>query len=265
MSSRVPSPHALLTVAQQAATEAGKLLLERFALPATGVGSKTTSTDMVSDADRDAEAVLERTLRAARPDDAITGEEGLQAPGTSGLSWLVDPLDGTVNFLYGIPHWCVSVACSDERGALVGVVFDPCRGELFHAVRGEGAWLGGRRLAASDRSDLAESLVATGFAYDASVRSRQAEFAMRVPARVRDLRRFGSAALDLAWVAASRGDGYFETGVQPWDVAAGALLVTEAGGATTFVAGIGTDRRPGIIASNRHIHEQLRELLEIEL
>lgn len=208
--------------------------------------------------------MVERIIRSARPDDTITGEEGLQARGSSGLSWLVDPLDGTVNFLYGIPHWSVSVACSDDRGALVGVVFDPSRGELFHAVRGGGAWLGDRRLAASDRSDLGESLIATGFAYDASLRARQAEVAMRLPALVRDLRRFGSAALDLAYVAGARYDGYFETGVQPWDVAAGALLVTEAGGAATPVDGIGRDRRPGIIASNRRIHRQLRDLLEID-
>lgn len=208
--------------------------------------------------------MVERIIRSARPDDTITGEEGLQARGSSGLSWLVDPLDGTVNFLYGIPHWCVSVACSDEHGALVGVIFDPCRGELFHALRGEGAWLRGRRVHASAQSDLAEALVATGFAYDAALRARQAEVTMPLASRVRDLRRFGSAALDLAWVSNGRLDAYFEAGVQPWDVAAGALLVAEAGGVATSVDRIGRDRRPGIIASNRQIHRQLRELLKID-
>lgn len=249
-------------VAREAALSAGALLLERFGATARGVTSKSTLTDLVSDADREAEALIERTLRERRPEDAIVGEEGAKASGTSGLRWVVDPLDGTINFLFAIPHWCVSLACVDERGARVGVVHDPCKRELFVAERGAGAWLGERRLAVTTQADLAQALVATGFAYDSILRERQADAARRVLPRVRDLRRFGSAALDLAWVAAGRLDGYYESGVMDWDIAAGALLVAEAGGAVSELDHVGPDRRRGFLASNGRIHAALGELLD---
>jgi myo-inositol-1(or 4)-monophosphatase len=235
--------------------------MQRWAGPATGVGTKTSPSDLVSDADRDAQAVVERIIRSARPDDAIVGEEDLASQGTSGLSWLVDPLDGTVNFLYGIPHWCVSVACSDADGPLAGVVFDPTRQELFHARRGGGAWLGERPLAVSACADIGSALVATGFSYDPRLRAQQAELATRLPVLFRDIRRAGSAALDLAYTAAGRVDGYFEVGVNPWDVEAGRLLVVEAGGVATRVDGIGVDERWGIVASGSAIHDRLVGLL----
>ena len=251
----------LATLALEVAREAGALLLERFGSPARGVGSKSSVTDLVSDADRDAEALIVRRLRAARPDDAIVAEEGTSRHGTSGLSWYVDPLDGTINYLYGIPHWCVTLACADGEGAIVGVIHDPSRLETFTAQRSRGAFVSQRRLAVSTEPDLGKALVATGFGYDAEVRRRQGTAVARVLPRVRDLRRFGSAALDLAWVAAGRFDGYFESGINPWDVEAGILIVREAGGRATRLKGIGDDPRPAVVATNAAIHEALRTLL----
>ncbi len=161
---------------------------------------------------------------------AFLGEEGGGSEGTSGLNWVVDPLDGTVNFLFGIPQWCVSVAVTDEHGSLAGAIYDPCRDELFAATRDETPLLNGAPIAASKRDeDLASAMVATGFAYDASVRAAQAEVLARLMPRVRDIRRFGSAALDFAWTACGRYDAYFERTVKPWDIAAGTLICERAG------------------------------------
>jgi myo-inositol-1(or 4)-monophosphatase len=221
---------ALLGLAVRAARAAGELLLERAGGPASGVASKTSRTDLVSDTDRDAESLIVGMIAAERPDDAIVGEEGADAPGAGGLRWLVDPLDGTINYLWGIPQWSVSVAALDGRGPLVGVVHDPSRGETFAAVRGGGARLGERALRLGRGAPLDEALVGTGFNYVAGQRARQAALLPAILPAVRDLRRFGSAAIDLAWVACGRLDGYFERGLNPWDWAAGRLLVAEAGG-----------------------------------
>jgi myo-inositol-1(or 4)-monophosphatase len=257
---RVPEPE-LVGLAREIASAAGALLLERFRAPASGVRRKSTLTDLVSDADRDAEALIERMLRDARPGDGLIAEEGARVESASGLRWLVDPLDGTINFLYGIPQWCVSIACVDDAGPRVGVISDPCRGELFVAERGAGATLDGKHLAVSEQADLGQALLATGFAYDAAFRRLQAENVAQVLPHVRDIRRLGSAALDLAWLAGARYDAYFESGVNPWDTAAGILLVREAGGAVTEVDRVGRDARPGVIASNGRLHERLSRLL----
>jgi len=229
---RAVSAAELLGLAEEVAREAGALLLERAAAGERGVASKSTPTDLVSEADLAAEALIRDRITAARPDDAIMGEEGDDRPGTSGLRWVVDPLDGTVNFLFGIPQWGVSVAVEDAGGAIAGVIFDPPRGELWAATRDGVATLDGRPVAASGRDDLATALVATGFGYDAAVREVQAAVVARLLPRVRDIRRLGSAALDLAWTAAGRYDAFFERGVQPWDVAAGRLICERAGLAT---------------------------------
>jgi myo-inositol-1(or 4)-monophosphatase len=220
-----PSGEELLDVAVHAARAAGAVLLERFGERAEGVRTKSTATDPVSEADVAAERAIRAVLAEGRPGDGVLGEEGGAAAGTTGLRWLVDPLDGTVNFLFGIPQWCVSVCCDGRAAAIL----DPVRDELFTVVAGEAALLGGRLLEASCRADAATALVATGFAYDAEVRRRQAEVLARVVPVVRDVRRLGSAALDLAWTAAGRYDAYFERGVQPWDVAAGRMLCAAAG------------------------------------
>lgn len=213
-----------------AAHTAGAVLLERFGQPGSGVRAKSTPTDLVSEADLAAERALREVLAVRRPDDAILGEEGGDTgAGTSGLRWVVDPLDGTVNFLFAIPQWGVSVACEDAGGTLAGVVHDPLRAETFAAVRGGGTTLDGEPLTPSRRDTLSTAMVATGFSYDAEVRAAQARVLSGVLPRVRDVRRLGSAALDLAWTACGRVDAYYERGLQPWDAAAGALLCERAG------------------------------------
>jgi myo-inositol-1(or 4)-monophosphatase len=225
----------LLALAVDLASDAGALLLERFEGGREQVlESKSTPTDLVSEADLASERLIRERLAQLRPRDGILGEEGGGTDGSSGLTWVVDPLDGTVNFLFGIPQWCVSVAVADARGSLVGAIYDPCRHELFTATREGAPLLNGVPLAVAgdgdlDRADLASAMVATGFAYDARVRAAQAEVVARLLPRVRDIRRFGSAALDLAWTARGRYDAYFERTVKPWDIAAGTLICERAG------------------------------------
>lgn len=229
----------------------------------TGVGSKSSATDLVSDADREAEARIVGRIRAARPDDAIVAEEGSAQKGGSGIRWLVDPLDGTVNFLYGIPQWSVSIAALDGEGPLAAVVYDPSRDELFAATRGGGARLNGAPIRTTGLSELSNALVTTGFSYVAEERARQALHAATLAAHVADLRRLGSAALDLAWVSCGRVDAYTESVANPWDWAAGRLLVTEAGGRVSEIAGVRAGM-PGICASAPAIHDALLELLRVQ-
>ena len=232
----------LLELAVEAARAAGALLMERSERGAEReVSSKSTPTDLVSEADLAAQRAIRELLGARRPDDGFLGEEGGDEAGESGLRWIVDPLDGTINYLFGIPQWSVSVAVADAEGTLAGAVFDPNRDELFTAVRGGPARLltpaGAAELhgrASDPRGEstgdgLATAMVATGLAYDAAVRERQAQVLARLAGRVRDIRRFGSAALDLAWTAAGRYDAYYERGVKAWDVAAGELVCRCAG------------------------------------
>jgi myo-inositol-1(or 4)-monophosphatase len=214
---------------------------------------------MVSDADRAAEEAISQLLRAERPDDGLLGEEGLSVGGSSGRRWVVDPLDGTTNYLYRYRAWCVSVALEGADGdGLVGVVHDPLGGETFRAVRGEGAFLddSSTPLRVRDGGALGRALVATGFGYEPDVRAGQAELLRRVLPRVRDVRRAGAAALDLCHVAAGRLDGYYERGLKHWDLAAGALIVREAGGTVLPLKG----GRPGIAAAGPSLIEDLIEL-----
>ena len=190
----------LLDVAVAAARAAGAVLLDHYAHGAGDVTTKSSPTDLVSEADVAAERAIRDLLSERRPDDAILGEEGDDVVGSSGLRWVVDPLDGTVNYLFGIPQWAVSVACEGE----VGVILDPVR-------------------------DLGTAMVSTGFGYDARVRAAQAEVVARLLPQVRDIRRLGSAALDLAWLAAGRYDAYYEHGLNRWDWAAGEMLCTAVG------------------------------------
>ena len=211
---------------------------------------------MVSDADRAAEEAISSLLRAERPDDGLLGEEGMSAPGSSGRRWVVDPLDGTTNYLYRYRAWAVSVALEDSDGALVGVVHDPLNGETFRATRGAGAELNGAPIRVREGGELGRALVATGFGYDPEVRRGQAEVLLRVLPHVRDVRRAGAAALDLCHVAAGRLDGYYERGINHWDWAAGALIVQEAGGRVVPLSG----GRPGLAAARPGIVEALAEL-----
>jgi myo-inositol-1(or 4)-monophosphatase len=251
----------LLSLAVDAAHAAGALLLGRFQRPATGVERKSSETDMVSDADRDAEGLIRDMVMASRPADGMLGEEGGDVAGDSGLRWVVDPLDGTTNFLYGLPIWSVSIACEDESGGLAGVVFDPCRDEMFAAQRGRGASLNGRPIATSRNDDLSRALIGTGFAYAPAARLRQAQVLAELLAHVRDIRRGGSAAVDLAWVACGRLDGYYELGTRHWDRAAGMLLVQEAGGVATPL-GRNVGDGEGALAAGAALYPALSELVE---
>lgn len=233
------------------------MLLERFGEAAEGVQRKSTRTDLVSDADRETEALIVDALAAERPEDGLLAEEGASRDGSSGRRWVVDPLDGTINFLFGIPAWAVSVAVEDGEGVLAGVVHDPVRGETFSALRGSGAWLGEARLRVTDRDRLDTALVATGFGYDAAQRARQAALLVEVLPRVRDIRRAGAAALDLCSVACGRVDGFYEHGLQPWDSAAGALIAAEAGARVESLDG----PPPGLMAAAPGVAEELLALV----
>jgi myo-inositol-1(or 4)-monophosphatase len=220
----------VIELAERIAREAGAQLREAFSGGALATEIKSSPTDLVSEADVAAEKLIRESLLSERPDDGMLGEEGSDSPGTSGLRWIVDPLDGTTNFLFGIPQWAVSIAVEDESGTLAGVVFDPMRDECWAAVRGAEPTLNGEPLRRPERTGgLANALVATGFGYDADVRAAQAAGVTRLLPLVRDIRRLGSCALDLAWVAAGRYDAYYERGVKLWDIAAGELICASAG------------------------------------
>ncbi|MDQ3951527.1 MAG: inositol monophosphatase [Actinomycetota bacterium] len=256
----IEATHELLDLAVAAAREAGGLLLERFGREPTGVRTKSTATDLVSDADTAAERAIVDAITSVRPDDGWVAEEGERVASETGITWVVDPLDATVNYLFGIPVWCVSIAAEDTGGLLAGVVHDPTSRETFTATRGGGAFRNGERIAVSDRGDLSTALIATGFAYDRALRSLQADAVGKVLPKVRDVRRMGSAALDLAYVACGRVDGYYESATERWDCAAGTLLVTEAGGRVTPLpnpAGLS----PGVVAAGPGIHAALAALV----
>lgn len=227
--------HARLHVAENLARDAGRLLGEYAVKQARGdnlaIDTKTSLTDPVSDADRASEQLIVAGLRSAFPHDGIVAEENGEAvAGTSGYRWVIDPLDGTVNFLHGIPQWCVSIACLDADGPVVGVVYTFAADELFTAVRGHGARLNDAGLSITENRPLRDCLIATGFSYEVAVRDVQAKELAELLAHVRDVRRSGAAALDLCFVAAGRVAAYFEMSLQPWDWAAGMLIVTEAKG-----------------------------------
>jgi myo-inositol-1(or 4)-monophosphatase len=216
---------------------------------------------MVTDADRSAEALIAEGIRSERPDDSILGEETGEEFGPSGLRWVVDPLDGTTNFLFGVPHWAVSIACEDARGAFAGVVFDPLRDELFSARRDGGATMNGEPIAVSQADDLSRALIGTGFSYRPEERAAAAALLPRVLPEVRDIRRAGAASLDLVWVAAGRLDGFYESGLAPWDRAAGSLIAAEAGARVAAMPALG-ESGDGVITAGPGIFDDLRNLLE---
>jgi myo-inositol-1(or 4)-monophosphatase len=206
--------------------------------------TKSSLTDVVTAADHEAERLLVAGISAARPDDGILGEEGADTVGTSGITWVIDPIDGTVNYLYGLPAYAVSVAATvaddsaaaaragnthDGRRAIAGAIYLPVSQELFVAAAGGGATRNGAPIAVSRETDLSLALVGTGFGYTVERRTEQAEVAQQVIPQIRDLRRMGSASVDLCMIAAGRLDAYYERGLQPWDYAAGALIAREAG------------------------------------
>jgi len=219
----------LLDIAKRLAMGAGELIRSGRVRGVEQVAVKSTPTDVVTAMDRASEGFLLAELVRLRPEDGVLGEEGTSRPGTSGVRWILDPIDGTVNYLYGLPWYAVSVAAEEDGAVTAGVVHNPATGELFSAVRGGGAWLDGQRLRCSDEAVLGQALVSTGFSYDATRRGEQASVAAALLPQVRDLRRMGSAALDLCQVAAGRLDGHYEQGLWPWDYAAGGLIAAESG------------------------------------
>jgi myo-inositol-1(or 4)-monophosphatase len=251
----------LLDVAEDAALAAGALLRERFdAGVERALRTKSTPTDLVSEADLASEKAIRAVLAARRPDDAVLGEEGGRQGAEDALLWVVDPLDGTANFLQGIPMWCVSVAVRDADGALAGAVLDPLRGELFSAARDGTARLGEAVLGGSACATLAQAIVGTGFAYDAGVRAGQGEVVAGLLPRVSNLRRSGACALDLAWTAAGRLDAFYERAVQEWDIAAGELLCARAGLVVERLPAM-NGLPPGILAAPRALADDLRGLV----
>jgi myo-inositol-1(or 4)-monophosphatase len=254
----------LLSVAIEAATAAGRFLLEGRG-SARRIETKSSATDMVSEMDRGAEELIRAVIAERRPDDAVLGEEGGEIAGTAGqgaaVRWIVDPLDGTTNYLYGFPAWCVSVAAAIHGVVAAGAVFDPTHDELWTAEAASGAACNGTPIAPlEDRGDLATALVSTGFSYDADRRATQGAIVAALLPQVRDIRRAGSAALDLCWLAAGRVDAYFETGTHVWDWAAGALVATEAG---AWVGGFdgGPPSDSGILAGRPGVAARLRPIL----
>jgi myo-inositol-1(or 4)-monophosphatase len=255
----------LQELAADIAREAGALARERRAAGVALAATKTTLADIVTEADREVEQLIRSRLSSERPGDGFLGEESGAAESRSGITWIVDPIDGTVNYAYGIPAYNVSIAA--VRGgshpgaweALAAAVYAPAMDELFTASRGGGAWLGDQRLAVNPDYP-AGALLATGFGYDPATHDGDLATVREIMPLARDLRRIGAAALDLAYVAAGRLDGYFERGLKPWDFAAGALLVEEAGGVATRLDT--ASARPMIVAAGPELHARLTSVLE---
>jgi myo-inositol-1(or 4)-monophosphatase len=258
-----PDPAALLALAEAAAREAGALLLRLQAVARTEVGTKSSATDMVTDADRASERLIIERIRAERPGDAILGEEGTVGAeaGDSPVRWVIDPLDGTTNYLYRHPFFAVSIGVEVAGVACVGVVHDPSHGETFTAIAEGGALLDGKPIAVSGHADLATALIGTGFSYLRDQREEQGAVVTRLLPRVRDVRRHGAAALDLCWVACGRLDGYYERWLGgAWDLCAGDLIVREAGGLTSAIEG-GPVVPPSVLAASPALIEPLRAVL----
>ena len=264
--SNAPAAADLLAVALEVALEAGALLLDGQRRDRVVAGTKSSVTDMVTEVDQAAEALVEARLAQLRPGDGLVGEEGAATESTTGVVWVVDPIDGTTNYVYGYPAFCVSVAAELHGEPVAAVVHDPQRADTFLACRGGGAFLrnvlGERRLELpGSGGPLAESLVGTGFGYAAERRLAQGAILAGVLGRVRDIRRGGSAALDLCSVAAGRLDAFYERGLNHWDHAAGALIAREAGASVTTLEGgpLSPDRT--VVAARPDLLEPLLALL----
>ncbi len=224
-----PTPAELLALATEVASEAATLIVERRRGRITVADTKSTDTDVVTAVDRESEELIRKRVLAVRPDDAFLGEEGEDVHGTSGVRWVVDPIDGTVNYLYDHPTYAVSIAVELHGVTVAGVVVNAPLRETFTATRGGGAFLDGAPIAVSGCTDLAKALVGTGFGYDPRRRAVQAEVVRAIIEKIRDIRRIGVGAVDLCYVACGRLDAAYERGLNPWDYGAGALIAAEAG------------------------------------
>lgn len=258
----VRSPH--LNVMAKAAEKAGRALVRDFGEVENLQVSRKGPADFVSIADKKAERIVREELEKARPDFGFLLEEGGEVKGRDPSSrWIVDPLDGTTNFLHGIAHFAVSIALERDGEIVAGVIYEPIRDEMYWAEKGSGAFLNARRLRVSSRKNMLDAVIGTGIPFHGvGDHPTYATQLRAVMANVAGVRRFGSAALDLAYVAAGRFDGFWETGLHPWDAAAGILLIREAGG---FVTEIGGGRDPigqrSVLAANASLHLPLGKLL----
>jgi len=251
----------LLGLATNLAANAAAVLVDGLTRHRSEISTKSSPTDMVTEMDRAAEAMIVAGVRRARADDGIVGEEGADHEGTSGVRWIIDPIDGTTNYLYGFPGFAVSIAAEYHGDVVIGVVHDPTHRDVFQAARGSGATRNGARIRASTKDDLQTALVGTGFSYEPERRRRQANVLVQVLPHVRDIRRMGSAAVDLCSVACGRLDAFYERGLGPWDLAAGALIAQEAGARVGDLAG-GPASGEFVLAASNGLFEPLRALLD---
>jgi myo-inositol-1(or 4)-monophosphatase len=257
----------LLELAVELGRQAAALLMGGLDRVREAIDTKSTGTDMVTEMDRASEALLVEGILARRPDDGILGEEGADHPSRSGVRWVIDPLDGTTNYIYGHPGFAVSIGIErvdPTTGApspLVGVVVDPTHGDVFTAVTGTGAFRNERPITCSTQATLSQALLGTGFSYDPTRRAKQAEVLTTVLPRVRDIRRMGAAAVDLCSVAGGRLDAFYEKGLAPWDYTAGALIAREAGAVVTDLDG-GPPSSAFTLAAPVALVDDLRSLLQ---
>ena len=248
----------LLKLAESVARAAGSHLMNR---PSSFTFTEKSSVvDFATQMDQQSEELIVKQILAVRADDGIIAEEGAAKPSKSGITWVIDPLDGTVNYLYGLPGWNVSIAAKDEDGVLVGVVYAPSINGFWSAIRGGGARYNGNKIKCNDPVTLDKSLLATGFAYDLNLRVSQGDTMAKLLPKIRDLRRNGAAAVDLCYVAMGAIDGYFEGSLKEWDYAAGGLIATEAGAVISGRGGKAADSDL-VVCAGPALHAQLLPLI----
>lgn len=250
----------LRQIAESLAREAGDMALSGRKSGPLSATTKSSPIDMVTKFDKASEAMITEGLARVRPDDSIIGEEGADKQGTSGITWHIDPIDGTTNFYFDLPMWAVSIGAVDEHGPLAGAVYVPALGEMFSGARTEGATLNGTPISVRDNNDVSDALVCTGYSYRISEREVHAKRVADIVMKVRDIRRFGAAAVDLCFVACGRLDVYFEEHLNSWDLIAGQVIATEAG--AVFSDYVGDPVTPAqVLASTPGVHADFIHLI----
>jgi len=244
----------LVSLAEEVARSAGALLMQRP--DSFTFTEKSSAVDFATQMDQQAEALIVKSLLAARPDDGIIAEEGAAQQSKSGVTWVIDPLDGTVNYLYGLPGWNISIAAKNQDGVIAGVVFAPTINSLWKATKEGGAFLNNRSIKCNDKVNLNLALIATGFSYDLELRKEQGARIQKLIPQIRDLRRNGAAAVDLCYVAMGAVDAYFESSLKEWDFAAGGLIATEAGAVISGRTG-GAPDGDMVVCAGPSLHAQL--------
>ena len=248
----------LLKIAESVAKAAGAHLMNR---PATFTFTeKSSAVDFATQMDQQAEQIIVSQILKARPDDGIIAEEGASKESKSGITWVIDPLDGTVNYFYGMPGWTVSIAAKDKDGVVAGVVVSPTINSTWWTTRGGGAFHNGKKLTCNDPVELNRTMLATGFAYEAEKRALQLDFINKLLPQIRDIRRNGAAAVDLCFVGSGNVDAYFESGLHEWDVAAGGVIATEAG---AIISHHQIGGQNFVLAAGPHLHQILRNTLAL--